>query len=92
MDSGSSDLWVPAANCNSEACKVHETLGSNDSTTLQATNQPWQIQYGSGSAAGIIIADSLNIGGLTVSRMPFGAATQLSNNFAQFVSLNCEIY
>jgi hypothetical protein len=92
MDTGSSDLWVPAANCNSDACKVHKTLGSNDSTTLQATSKPWQIQYGTGAAAGIIITDSLVVGGLTVSRMPFGAATQLSNNFAQFVYLNCEIY
>jgi Eukaryotic aspartyl protease len=85
MDTGSADLWVPAANCQSQACVVHSTLGSTDSTTLQATNQPWQIQYGTGSAAGVIVADSVNVGGLTVKRMPFGAATQLSNNFAQFV-------
>lgn len=92
MDTGSSDLWVPAANCKSEACIVHKTLGSNDSTSLQTTTQPWQIQYGTGAAKGVLIADSLGIGGLTISRLPFGAATQLSSNFAQFVSLNCEIY
>lgn len=85
MDTGSADLWIPAANCKSQACQVHTTLGSNDSTTLQVTNQPWQIQYGTGAAAGVIIADRMSIGGLTVQRMPFGAATQLSNNFAQFV-------
>jgi cathepsin D len=85
MDTGSADLWVPAANCQSQACLDHSSLGSADSKTLQATNQPWQIQYGSGSAAGVIVADSVNVGGLTVERMPFGAATQLSNNFAQFV-------
>jgi len=85
MDTGSSDLWVPAANCKSQACMIHSTLGSTDSTTLQATTQPWQIQYGTGAAAGVIVADSVNVGGLTVKRMPFGAATQLSTNFAQFV-------
>jgi len=92
MDTGSSDLWVPAANCKSRACNVHKTLGSSDSSTLQVTNQPWQIQYGTGAAAGVVVADSLSIGGLQISRMPFGVATQLSNNFAQFVCLNNEIY
>ena len=86
MDTGSSDLWVPGANCKSQACQVHTTLGSQDSATLQATTKPWQIQYGSGSAAGVIVADSVSLGSLTVKRMPFGAVTQLSNNFASFVS------
>jgi hypothetical protein len=85
MDTGSSDLWVPGANCKSQACQVHTTLGSKDSSTLQATTKPWQIQYGSGSAAGVIVADSVSVGSLTVPRMPFGAVTQLSNNFASFV-------
>ena len=84
MDTGSADLWVPAANCKSLACQVHNTLGSNDSSTLQATKTPWQIQYGSGFASGVLVADSVSIGKLAVRRMPFGAATQLSDNFAQF--------
>ena len=85
MDTGSSDLWVPAVNCQSQACVVHTQFGSNDSSTLQVSQQKWQIQYGSGSAAGLLVADSLNIAGLTVKRMAFGVATQLSNTFAQFV-------
>lgn len=85
MDTGSSDLWVPGANCNSQSCRVHKTLGSGDSTTFQATTQPWAIQYGTGSASGVIVSDSLAIGGLEVQRMSFGVATRLSNNFAQFV-------
>jgi Eukaryotic aspartyl protease len=87
MDSGSSDLWVPSENCRSQACAVHETLGTNDSSTLQTSSVPWQIQYGTGSASGLLVADSLSIGGLTVNSMPFGVATQLSSNFAQFVHL-----
>jgi len=85
MDTGSSDLWVPAANCPSVACTVHETLSSADSSTLQVSTTPWQIQYGTGSAAGVLVADTFSIGGLSVQRMPFGVATQLSSNFAQFV-------
>ena len=85
MDTGSSDLWVPAANCQSVSCKNHTTLGSDDSTTLQATETPWEIQYGIGFAAGALVADSVTVAGLKVKRMPFGTASQVSNNFAQFV-------
>jgi len=84
MDTGSSDLWVPAADCKSVACQVHKTLGSKDSSTFRETKTPWQIKYGSGSASGVLVADSLSIGGLTVRHMPFGVATVLSDNFAQF--------
>lgn len=66
---------------------VHNSLGSSDSSTLQATTQPWQIQYGTGAAAGVLVRDSIDIGGLSVTQMPFGVATQLTNNFAQFVAL-----
>lgn len=82
MDSGSSDLWVPSANCQDRACVVHNRFGSNDSSTLDVSSQTWQITYGSGSAAGVLVADSVTIANLTVNRMPFGVATQLSNFFA----------
>ena len=87
MDTGSSDLWVPSANCADQACLVHQNLSSADSTSLQTSNQPWQIQYGSGSAAGVLVADNVNIAGLTVKRMPFGVATQLSSQFADGVCI-----
>jgi cathepsin D len=88
MDTGSSDLWIPAANCPSQACRIHTRYGSADSSTLQVSQTPWTIQYGSGSASGVLIADSVTIANLTVSRMAFGAATQLSSTFTQFVSDN----
>jgi hypothetical protein len=85
MDTGSSDLWVPSANCDDEACQDHHTLGSADSSTLQVSNKTWQIQYGSGAAAGVIVTDSVSIANLTVQRMPFGVADDVSDNFAQLV-------
>ena len=87
MDTGSSDMWVPSANCKSQACKVHETLGANDSHSLKLSTVAWQIQYGSGSASGLLVADSISIGGLNVSQMAFGVATQLTSNFAQIVCI-----
>jgi cathepsin D len=85
MDTGSSDLWLPSVNCQDESCQNHETLSSKDSKTFQATKKPWVIQYGSGSASGVIVSDSLSIGGLNISRLSFGVATQVSDNFVHFV-------
>src|SRR5271156_2074278 len=85
MDTGSSDLWVPSTSCRSSACKDHQSLGPSDSTSLQQSTTQWQIQYGSGAAAGVLVSDMVSIGGLTVTRMPFGVVTQLTSNFAQFV-------
>lgn len=85
MDTGSCDLWVPAQGCKTLACKVHNTFGSNDSSTLRESEKPWQIQYGTGLASGIMIADSVSIANLTIKYMPFGIATNVSDNFAQLV-------
>jgi hypothetical protein len=85
MDSGSSDLWVPSPNCQSPACQVHQSLGSQDSSTLQSTTTQWSIEYGSGAANGVLVADSVAIGGLKIDRLPFGVVTTLSDNFAQQV-------
>jgi hypothetical protein len=90
MDTGSSDLWVPAANCESEACQVHNTLGSNDSSTLQVSNKTWQIEYGAGGASGVLVSDSINIANLTVQRMPFGVATEIPGVLSELVNIFVE--
>src|SRR5579862_1502865 len=82
MDTWSSDLWVPSESCIERACLVHTRFGSNDSNTLQTSSKTWKITYGSGSAAGVLVSDSLTVGNLTVNRMAFGVATRLSNFFA----------
>jgi cathepsin D len=87
MDTGSSDLWVPSSTCKDQACVVHQNLSIADSTSLKTTTQPWQIQYGSGSAAGVLVTDDVNIAGLAVKLMPFGVAEQLSNQFVDGVCI-----
>lgn len=84
MDSGSSDLWIPAGDCASTACQNHATLAAGDSTTLKISTQPWSIAYGSGSASGFLVQDVLQIAGMQTKSVSFGTASNLSDAFANF--------
>ncbi|EPS37846.1 hypothetical protein H072_8400 [Dactylellina haptotyla CBS 200.50] len=79
MDTGSSDLWVPAAGASS----THSTLSQADSQSLVISNSPFSIQYGSGSVAGVLAKDTVNIAGMGI-QTTFGLSQQLSQQFDQF--------
>lgn len=53
-DTGSSDLWVPAANCTDPACGGKMSYNSSLSSTFRANGKAFAIQYGSGAVAGIL--------------------------------------
>lgn len=89
MDSGSSDLWVPAGDCTSAACQNHATLATGDSTTLKVSTQPWKIQYGSGSASGFLVQDVLQMAGMQTRSVTFGTASTLSDTFTNFPVSSC---
>lgn len=97
VDTGSSDLWVPAADCVSAACLNHATFGALDSDSYRRSTTPWKINYGSGSASGFLVADILNLGGITTtSPVIFGTASQLADSFTSFpvicrISPNAEL-
>lgn len=85
MDTGSSNFWIPSGTCRTVACRLHKTLSSSDSSTLQVSGVAWDIEYGTGDALGITGEDSVTLGGLTISRMAFGLATQISSEFIDIV-------
>ncbi|KAJ7593458.1 aspartic peptidase A1 [Mycena floridula] len=86
MDSGSSDFWVGAENCQSQGdqqgCGNHNFLGPASSSSFVDTNQPFQVTYGTGNVAGDIITDDVTIAGLTLSAHSFGVATSESVDFS----------
>jgi hypothetical protein len=83
FDTGSSDLWVIADNCITETtCQNHRRFTSSASTTLTTSEDDFQIQYGSGSVAGVLGYDTVNISGLKLSNQPFAAASTVSEQFA----------
>lgn len=84
MDSGSSDLWVPASDCTAAACQTHSSLGASDSTTLKISTTPWKITYGSGAANGFMVQDTLQMAGMQMKAVSFGTASNLSSSFSNF--------
>ncbi|CAD6188730.1 unnamed protein product [Caenorhabditis auriculariae] len=59
FDTGSSNLWVPCANCpfGDIACQLHTKYNCQKSSTCTATGAPFEIQYGSGSMKGVVDND-----------------------------------
>lgn len=94
MDTGSSDLWVPASDCADAACRTsplhktnvvnHETLGATDSSTLRTSTAAWTITYGSGAVKGKLVQDTISIAGMKTSSIAFGTASTLSTSFQNF--------
>ncbi|KAF9561944.1 aspartic peptidase A1 [Agrocybe pediades] len=84
VDSGSSDLWVPAEGCHGDDggdCGPHTALGPHVSKTFNATKQPWSINYVSGTVSGYLVRDDVTIAGLKMTAHEFGVATNETKDF-----------
>lgn len=63
IDTGSSVMWV-IANCTNDAeCGQARVFNGSASSTLLNTQDPYQIQYGRGSASGHVAHDQIAVGG-----------------------------
>ncbi|KAM0751497.1 acid protease [Meredithblackwellia eburnea MCA 4105] len=80
MDSGSADFWVPSTSCTN--CGRHQALGSDVSSSFQASTSNFQVTYGTGNVAGTIIKDDVNIAGLQLTGHIFGVTTDESQEFS----------
>nr|ADK47877.1 cathepsin D [Triatoma infestans] len=80
FDTGSSNLWIPSAVCSSVACRVHNTYDHDRSSTYQPDGRILRLTYGTGSIAGIMSSDVLQIGDLQVKNQLFGEALQVSDS------------
>lgn len=75
LDTGSSNLWVPSAECGSLACFLHTKYDHEASSTYKANGSEFAIQYGSGSLEGYVSRDLLTIGDLVIPDQDFAEAT-----------------
>jgi saccharopepsin len=66
---------VPSSECGSIACYLHSKYDSSESSTYKKNGSSFEIRYGSGSVAGFISQDILQIGDLKVKNQDFGEAT-----------------
>ncbi|CAP37368.1 Protein CBR-ASP-1 [Caenorhabditis briggsae] len=88
LDTGSSNLWVIDAACNSQACNGYPDSGykkqkfdTTKSSTFTKETRKFSIQYGSGSCNGYLGTDTITFGGLTIKSQEFGVATHLAEVF-----------
>ncbi|KAG6994038.1 hypothetical protein G7Y79_00048g084340 [Physcia stellaris] len=83
IDTGAANTWVMGANCTSDACERHNTLGEQDSKTLEATGSTFNLTYGTGSISGVTVNDTVEIAGMSVP-LSFGAASDTSDDFLAY--------
>lgn len=81
FDTGSSDILLPSASCNS-TCDGHSRYDPSQSTTSVNLNQTFSLTYGDGSSAvGELYSDDVLIGGYEAVNQTLGAAVTYSANF-----------
>ncbi|KAH8286727.1 hypothetical protein KR018_003084 [Drosophila ironensis] len=82
FDTGSSNLWVPSAECTTATCLNHDRYAHSQSSTYQSNGTTFNITYGTGSVSGFMSADVVTVAGLTVKNQTFGEATsETGTNF-----------
>ncbi|KAG1728147.1 aspartic peptidase domain-containing protein [Suillus paluster] len=78
LDTGSADLWVADQACTLGCSKV-QLFDDLASSTFHNLSTPFQIQYGSGAAAGTLGQDVVQMAGFSVPNQIFGAVTQVTS-------------
>jgi len=87
FDTGSSNLWVPSIKCSALACILHTRYDSSKSSSYIQNGTAFNITYGSGTVAGILSSDNVNIGGLVIKGQGFAETLEepgLAFDVAQF--------
>jgi cathepsin D len=72
FDTGSSNLWMPSAECKSCGGKNH--YNSDSSSSYKANGTDFSIHYGTGSLSGFLSSDILTVADIN-ARVTFGEAT-----------------
>ncbi|TDL26248.1 acid protease [Rickenella mellea] len=80
IDTGSSDLWIPAncRNCNSKQFRT------SVSSTYRDQHKKFSVKYGSGDVSGKLAMDVVSVGSLTIESQSIGAVTSESQDFQDY--------
>jgi hypothetical protein len=84
FDTGSSNFWVPAIECQTSGCAGKTRYDETQSSTFQDLNQSFDLPYGSGNVAGELIKESVTFGNATLTNAFMGDALDVSRDFANF--------
>ncbi|KAH9858906.1 aspartic peptidase domain-containing protein [Lenzites betulinus] len=87
LDTGSSDLWVPVAQCLS--CGDAPPFQDTASSSLQQVNsangnaQTIRIRYGSGQVAGVLVADTVSMAGFNINPQNFLLVSSMTSGLLE---------
>ena len=73
-DTGSSNLWVPAASCGT-SCGLKPRFDESRSSTYVANGEPFAVTYGSGPVNGYMSQDTVTVGSISVQAQLFAEVT-----------------
>src|SRR6267154_675842 len=71
LDTGSSDLWFATTGC-AGCSRNTPVLDPSKSSSIQLGTQRIALNYGSGSASGVLVHDTITMGPFTVNPQSFG--------------------
>jgi len=77
FDTGSSNLWIPSAECGI-SCYLKPRYTSASSSTYVANNTNFSIMYASGPVNGFFSTDSVQVGDMSVTGQSFAQVTNAS--------------
>lgn len=83
VDTGAANSWVMGSDCTTPACLAHNTFGNVNSDTLQITENPFNLTYGTGSVNGVVVNDTVAFAGFTLP-LAFGSASNTSSDFVTY--------
>ena len=83
IDTGAANTWVMGSDCSSKACTNHDTFGNANSGSLQVTQMPFSLAYGSGNVSGVVVQDTVGFADLEVP-LSFGSASETSDDFTTY--------
>ena len=71
VDTGSSNLWLPSANCGSTPCRLHRRFNGSASSTYRREPLTASVRFGSGEVSGVLARDAVEVAGVTLARQAF---------------------
>ncbi|KAJ8086386.1 hypothetical protein PM082_005209 [Marasmius tenuissimus] len=82
FDTGSSDLFLPGANCNVN-CEGHKVYNTDSSSTAQDQDDTFALAFGDGSTVeGEVFHDTVTFADLTATNQAVGSSDRYSDGFA----------
>ena len=82
LDTGSADMWLASITCH-QGCTDIPTFDPSSSSSFKNESETFSVTYGSGQAEGLLVEDTVQIAGFSVSKQKFGLVDSVSANLLQ---------